>query len=177
MKTHLVLALSKIVMVILLFLNFSCSKIETGDEQCPEGYTGKNCDIQVTPDTVFVTKINVTRFPALNIQGQGWDETGNADIFVQILKNDEPLWNSTMVHQNATPDTNYIFIPVTTLALSDPLAQYAIQLYDQDDADDDDYMGGVNFISYYDDNGFPGLLILDDGGEVAFELSLEYLWE
>lgn len=176
MRIRVLLTITQIVLAALLILNFSCSKTEDGDEHCPEGWSGKNCDVQVTPDSVFVIEINVTRFPATNIQGQGWDATSDADIFVQIWKNNEQVWSSSMVHQNVTPDTNYIFIPGTTLALSDPLAQYSIQLYDQDNASEDDYMGGINFISYSDDNGFPELLILDDGGEVAFELSLEYSW-
>lgn len=177
MKIRVLSIITQILMAVLLILNFSCSKTEDGDEHCPEGWTGKNCDVQVTPDSVFVTKIIVSRFLATNIQGQSWDATSDADIFVQIWKNNEQVWSSTMVHQNATSDTNYIFIPETTLALTDPLAQYSIQLYDQDNASEDDYMGGINFISYFNDNGFPELLILDDGGDVAFELSLEYSWE
>jgi len=177
MKIHVLSSITQILMAALLILNFSCSKTEDNNEHCPEGYTGDNCDVQITPDSVFMTQINVTRFPATNIQGQSWDATSDADIFVQIWQNNEHIWSSTMVHQNALADTNYIFIPTDTIALTDPLAQYAIQLYDQDNASDDDYMGGINFISYYSDNGFPELLILDDGGEVAFELSLEYSWE
>ena len=177
MKISLISFATPILIAVLLILNFSCSKTENDNSHCPEGYTGDNCDVQLTPDSVFITQIKVTRFPDLNIQGQSWDATSDADIFVQIWQNNEHIWSSTMVHQNVIANTNYIFIPSDTIALTDPLAQYAIQLYDQDNASDDDYMGGINFISYYDDNGFPELLILDDGGEVAFELDLEYSWE
>lgn len=164
-----------LLILFMLILMLSCSKTEDGDDQCPIGFTGKNCDIQITPDSVIITKINVLRFPATNIQGQNWDADGNPDIFVQVWQNDEYIWSSSRVINNVTNDTNYNFIPTDTLALTDPLTQYAIQLYDKDD-DGDDYIGGMNFISYYDNNGFPDLLILDDGGEVAFELNLEYTW-
>lgn len=168
--------LSILIILSILILNFSCSKPEDGDEHCPEGYSGKNCDGQITPDTVFITKINVTRFPATNVQEETWDATSDADIFLQVWQNDELIWTSTMVYPNAQADTNYLFKDIS-VGLFDPMAQYSIQLYDQDNASEDDFMGGINFISYYDDNGFPELLVLDDGGKVAFELDLEYLWE
>jgi len=173
MKTIYLLSL---VLLSILILTFSCSKPEDGDEHCPEGYSGKNCDIQVTPDTVFITQINVTRFPANNVQEETWDATSDADIFVKLFQNDELFWTSTTVYQNADTATTYKFIDIT-VALFDPMAQYSIQLYDQDNASEDDFMGGISFLSYFDDNGFPELLILDDGGKVAFELDLEYFWE
>lgn len=167
-----------IVFIITLFIvNFSCSKTDDGDEHCPIGYTGSNCDVQITPDSVIITKIEVIRFPALNAQFQSWDSAGNPDIYVQILQNDELLWTSSNVHQNAKAGNVYRFIPSDTLALNDPLGQYAIYLFDEDDDGESEIMGGINFISYSSDNGFPELMILDDGGEVAFGLSLEYWWK
>lgn len=172
------LHLSNLLILTLLFLSISCSKTEDGDEHCPEGYTGKNCDIQITPDSVIITKVKVLRFPASNIQDEDWDETSNADIYIQVWQNNEQIWSSTMIYANAISDTGiqYSFLPVDTIALTDPLSQYAIQLYDQDDDSEDDYMGGINFISYSHNNGFPELMILDDEGIVAFELNLEYNW-
>lgn len=174
--TSVSIVLSCVLIFAMLILNFSCSKTDIGDEHCPEGYRGNNCDVQITPDTVFVTKINVTRFPATNSIGENWDSTSNADIFVEIWKNNEHMWTSSLVRQNALADTNHYFIPSDTIALTDPMAQYAIHLYDQDEDEDYDYIGGLNFISYTNDNGFPELMILDERVEVAFELSLEYSW-
>lgn len=172
------LHLSSFLILALLFLSISCSKTEDGDEHCPEGYTGKNCDIQITPDSVFITKIMVLRFPATNFQEENWDSTSNADIYIQVWQNNEQIWSSTMIYANAISDTGiqYRFIPTDTIVLTDPMAQYAIHLYDQDNASEDDYMGGINFIYYSNNNGFPQSMILDDGDKVAFELSLEYAW-
>ena len=175
MKLSILSTLIKLTLSTLLIINFSCSKTETGDEHCPEGYTGKNCDLQITPDSVFVTKINIIRFPAANIPGHNWDTTSDADIFVQVRQNNVEIWRSTKVFANASPDTNYIF-KTDTLVLTDQMAQYAIHLYDKDDSSDE-YMGGINFLSYTYNNGFPELLIIDDGSEVAAELSLEYAWK
>ncbi len=172
------LHISSLLILIVLFFSISCSKTEDGDEHCPEGYTGKNCDIQITPDTVFITEIKVLRFPASNILEENWDTNSNADIYVQVWQNNEQIWNSTMIFANAISDTGtqYRFIPADTIALTDQMAQYAIQLFDQDNASEDDYMGGINFISYSNNNGFPESMILDDGDKVAFELLLEYVW-
>ncbi len=176
-KTPVYTCINILLIITLLIVNFSCSKIEDGDEHCPEGYSGKSCDEQIAPDSIFVTEINVTRFPATNLQGDNWDATSNADIYVEIWKNNEQIWVSSTVLQNVPADTNYFFIPSDTLALTDPMAQYAIHLYDQDEDGESDYIGGLNFISYTDDNGFPEWMILDERGEVAFELNLEYSWE
>lgn len=175
MKLSILSTLVKLTLSILLILNFSCSKTETGDEHCPEGFTGKNCDVQITPDSIYVTKINIIRFPATNIPGQSWDSTSRADIFVQVRQNNEEIWRSQLVFINALPNTHYIFKP-DTLVLTDQMAQYAIYLFDQDD-NGDEYMGGINFISYTENNGFPEQLILDDGSELAVELDLEYGWK
>lgn len=175
MKLSILSILVRLALFTLLIINFSCSKTETGDEHCPEGYTGKNCDVQITPDSVFVTKINIVRFPPTNIPGQSWDTINDPDIFVQLRQNNVEIWRSEIVFVNASPDTNYIF-KTDTLVLTDQMAQYAIHLYDQDD-NSDEYMGGINFLSYTDNNGFPELLIIDDGSEVAAELSMEYSWK
>lgn len=176
MKLTLLSTLFKLLLSIIIIFNFSCSKIEYGDEHCPDGYSGKNCDVQIAPNSVFITQINVTRFPATNLFGHNWDTINNADIFIQVWQNDEEIWSSTKVYENAVNNTTYIFIPTDTIALTDRMAQFAIQLYDKDNTTED-YMGGINFISYSDNNGFPELLILYDGGELGFELSLEYSWE
>lgn len=177
--THTAISLitSKLIIIVLLLIIFSCSKIDDGDEHCPEGYTGGNCDIQITPDSVIVTKIKVIRFPEINAQFKNWDDDSRADIYPQLWYNNELIWTSRTVYENALSDYVYTFTPIDTIALTDPMAQYAIQLYDEDEDGDDDYMGGINFLSYYSDNGFPELLLLDDGGDIAFELSLEYLWD
>ncbi len=176
MKFNLQSTTARLLLATMLLINFACSKTENGDEHCPEGYTGKNCDVQIIPDSIFIKSINIVRFPATNIPGQSWDPDSDADIFVQVRQNNEEIWTSTKVYGNAAPDTNYIF-RADTLSLVDQMAQYAIHLYDLDDAGEIEYMGGINFISYSENNGFPELLILDDGSEVAVELSLEYSWE
>lgn len=176
MKFNLQSTTVRLLLAITLIVNFACSKTETGDEHCPEGYSGKNCDEQITPDSIYITKIKVNRFPATNLLGHNWDTTDNADIFVEVWQNNEDIWSSEVVFENAANNITYTFIPTDTLALTDHMAQYAIHLFDKDESTAD-HMGGINFISYAHNNGFPELFTLYDGGEVEFELTLEYSWK
>ena len=57
MKIRVLSSITLTLLAALLILNFSCSKTEDGDEHCPEGWSGKNCDVQVMPDSVFVIEI------------------------------------------------------------------------------------------------------------------------
>ena len=80
---------------------------------------------------------------------------------------------SSMYVTNANPSLDYQYTPSSPIVLSSPTSQYTINLYDHDDVDADDWMGGVYFTPYNSANGFPSTLILaPSGGSTSFRLEV-----
>lgn len=143
---------------------------------CPDGYSGSDCGQQRTPTQIRVSKIEITRFPATESNGAGWDLTSGADLIVEIKKGTSMIWAASTFFQNANPDIVYTYNLNPIPALTSPLEQYNITLYDYDDFDANDFMGGINFTPYSSNNGFPSIINLDAGGSVAFRLHVDYAW-
>lgn len=149
-------------------INGSCS--------CPQGYNGPACENQITPTKIRITKITVTKFPATTSSGGGWDVSNGPDIFVNIYKGSSLIWEEPAYYQNANPTLDYDFFPSPYVDLNSPNDQYTIQLYDYDDIDPNDFMGGIYFVPYSSFGGFPSVLTIDGGGTVAFKIHVTYLW-
>lgn len=143
---------------------------------CPQGFTGANCSQQVTPNSMRITSIKVTRFPATD-NGAGWDLTSGPDIYPNLSLGATVVWDSPNYNENANPSLVYTFTPSPAIVLSNPTSQYTLRLYDYDDLDADDFMGGVNFTPYSSTNGFPSEINLDPpGGPVAFQITVSYVF-
>lgn len=143
-----------------------------GECSCEEGYMGPACEEQETPSIIRISRVRVTSFPATD-NGAGWDLTSGADIYVEIYKGSTLLWDSGAFIQNANPNTNHTWNVSGFVDLNDANGQYQIFLYDYDDFDPDDLIGGYTFVPYDNQNGFPSTLILNSG-DVDFELEVEY---
>jgi len=142
---------------------------------CPEGYTGADCSQQKTPTQIRISKIDVTRFPETD-NGAGWDLTSGPDIYPELSKGSTTIWTSTTYYQNANPANIYSFDLNPIVSLTSPNDRYTIRLFDYDDLDEDDFMGGINFTPYFSTNNFPSVLTIDAGGTVAFRLHVTYVW-
>jgi len=82
---------------------------------------------------------------------------------------------SSIYYENAS-QTTYSFNISPTYDITSPNEQYTVRLYDYDSSDADDFMGGIIFYPYSNDNGFPSTLSIDGGGDVAFKLYFSYVW-
>lgn len=142
---------------------------------CPDGYSGSDCSQQVTPDRIRITKIDITRFPA-TYNGAGWDLSSGPDIYPELSKGSTTLYSASNFFQNADPSNDYSFDLVPAIDMNEPNDQYSIRLFDYDDFDADDFMGGIIFTPYSSNNGFPSTINLDAGGDVAFTLHVTYVW-
>ena len=143
---------------------------------CTQGYTGANCSQQVAPTAIRVNWIKVTSFPATDA-GAGWDPTSGPDIYPELKLGTTVIWTSPNYNQNADPAQDYTFTPNPLFNLTSPSSQYTLTLYDFDDFDADDWMGGVNFTPYTNTNGFPTTLVLSPtGAAVTFTIGVTYIW-
>ncbi len=150
----------------------ACNK----DDTCPTGYTGSSCSTQITPSKIIVSKIEVIRFPATDANGAGWDLTSGADIYPEISYNGSVVYTSSTYYTDANPNSIYVFDLSPSFDVHNPLSTYTIRLYDYDNLDADDYMGGITFTPYESSNNFPSVITIDAGGAVAFKLHLTYIF-
>lgn len=145
-----------------------------GDCDCAVGFSGPDCSDQITPTKISIEKIELTRFPAVEQNGAGWDLTSGPDIFVTMSYNNVDIYNHPSTYENANASETYVFTPSINLNIENPDDKYVISLYDFDSFDPDDFMGGIEFVPYNDENEFPEELFLDADGHVAFTLTETY---
>jgi hypothetical protein len=144
-----------------------------GECDCPEGYTGPDCSDQQTPSAIKIEEIRCTSFPATD-GGAGWDLTSAAEIYVTLERNGNTFYESGY-YENANPSLTYTFTPTGNLNMTSPLDSYNIRLYDFDDFDADDFMGGISFTPYSSTNGFPETINVQFG-DLSFELDVTYIY-
>ncbi len=146
---------------------------QDGECICDEGYTGTTCGEQETPDVINISEVTVTRLPDTTDDGGSWDFSSGPDIYVEILKGDEIIWESDTYYENASDASDYDFD--LDIQLTEPNEEYTINLYDYDESGSD-FMGGVVRTPYNSDNEFPDNITFDADGSVAFEISASYAW-
>lgn len=146
---------------------------------CAEGFTGPSCANQITPQSIQITRIDIIRFPTLNSDGLPWDLGGDPDIFPKVLKGNQILLSVFNAIENADENDVHIFEISPPVSLDEPNDEYTISLFDEDDSfldTTDDEMGAIDFIPYFSTNGFPSVISLDEGGEIAFEVHVTYIF-
>jgi hypothetical protein len=144
---------------------------------CPDGYAGPDCSQQITPNKIKINKIVVKDFSSTD-NGAGWDLTSGADIYPEIYDpQNNLLYSSSTYFSDANPQIDYDFDCSPSVDLTDPNAQYTIQLMDYDDIGSDDWMGGLYFTPYYSTNGFPSVLTYSGNTNgLSFDLHVTYTW-
>lgn len=140
---------------------------------CPPGYIGENCQTEISPASVKITRVDVIRFPG-NDNGAGWDLTSGPDIYPKIIRGSTVYYESPTAEYDANYNNDYLFNINPAAQIANPTLTYTIELWDYDQTDSDDYMGGLTFQFYNSGYGFPGTVILDGGTDVAFKIYLQY---
>lgn len=150
---------------------------------CPTGYTGTNCVIQITPSSIRINKIKVTKFPQYN-SGNNWDgccDIGDykPDLYI-TLKNSSSVLLSTGYFQDSDYYQTYEFNSGNTSSLpyyiSDVSSLLTISVYDKENIVSDELIGGYNFFLYSNTNGFPTVMTLGAGGNITFEFQVTYIF-
>jgi len=165
-------------------LNGGISTIDC-DCDCPEGYTGTDCSIQVTPSKIKITKITLIGFPLMRDSNDYWDsyifnqEEVSPDIFIRIRTTSEILYTSGYYENAISSFSGYDFIPDTPISITSPTSPIGLSVNDNDKnlIGDDTYelMVYSAFGIYDDTNGFPSVLKFDhDNPVLQFDLHLTY---
>jgi len=123
---------------------------------------------------MLIRSIQLVRFPGMNA-GANWDENDGPDIYFRLFDGAEPLAQPILDFKNADASQDYYFF-IDDIFIRNVFTEHTLQLRDYDPADDDDIMGEVKFIPYDALNNFPEKIILDNGGDIAFTLEVEYLY-
>ena len=149
---------------------------------CSQGFTGSNCDTQLMPSIIKITKIKVTSFPSTRTNLNLWDEAafGNfvrPDIFPFLYVGSTILFQG-LAAQDAVTSNSYTWTPSQPILLNTSQfnSQIGIKLYDEDSSITNEFMGGGDYYIYNSNGGFPTTLIVDQSGPVTFELTLSYVW-
>lgn len=176
-----------LVLAISMFM-FSCSSdsdSEITPLECPAGYMGTNCQTQITPAKIKITKFKVTFFN--NLDGSSsWDTNSAPDIFLQLVNGNggSNVWLSETYYPDvlSTGTNSFEFVPATPIVITNVTSLFTIYLGDNDTVDtpanSNDQMGSILSSLYSTTNGFPSTLLLTDGQATPFrvELSLQYEW-
>lgn len=150
---------------------------------CPQGYTGTNCGMQITPSSVKITKIRVTKFPDSPPNGGWWDTFPNsdADIYITLVNSSgATIYTSPTYYTNATGlgTIGYDFIPATPISIANVTSPLGINLYDYEiTIGSATLMTFLVFNPYTINGGFPPT-ITKTSSSGAFEcmISLQYTW-
>ena len=159
---------------LLFLLLLSCAFVTCKKEakNCPDHYTGSNCDEQITPTNILLKRVFVTTHPPTD-NGAGWDLTSGPDMYISILRNGTEIYNNSSNFLQNASGSNIVFD--VNLPLPSVTDFYSIRLYDYDDFDADDYMGGVQGVLYSSTNGFQTLVPFDCAGcQVGFDVQIAY---
>jgi hypothetical protein len=119
-----------------------------GECSCPVGYSGPDCGTVLTPVTMKITKIVVTKFPASMADGSGWDNFDGPDVYPKVELNDVEIFKSPMYFDDVAPGTVLTYTQGFPVTLDHPTQEYTIVLWDYDSLNDDDMIGGYNFTPF-----------------------------
>lgn len=161
-------------------LNGGTSRPDCGCN-CPSGFTGSNCNTQITPTQVKITNIRVTKFPDTN-NGNWWDTLPNsgADIYLTIENSNlTTIWTSPTYFQDATGIGTYYFdfVPTTPIIFTNLTSGYILNIYDQDTVGTDQFISFCAFNPYISSGGFPTTKTFTNSTSTfSFQLTLAYVW-
>jgi hypothetical protein len=145
---------------------------------CPDGYSGSDCSVELTPVSMTITRIEVTNYPATKSSGAGWDPSSGADPFVVFHSGTGTTYTANdfassyftdVTGQDLTFTTG---LPITVPSLS---SNWSLDMWDYDSivGDPDDLMAGVFFTPISQANGFPSSIDLNATG---FSATLYVTW-
>ena len=171
----------------IICLNGGTSNANCGCD-CTQGFTGANCETQITPTKIKITKIRVKKFPNLKPNGSNWDAFvfpgyERPDIFPALFpfQGTSVLYAGTPINDSFSyGNDTFDFTPTTPIEITQISQQFTLLLCDDDSTlnpNEFEFMGGFNFYIYNSSGGFPTTMPLNNTTSgYGFELTLSYVW-
>lgn len=172
--------MKKLLVVFLSILFFACGTDDVCDSVtcfnqgtcvdgtcvCPEGYTGSDCTLLVTPSSMTISEIRLTEMPERQSDGSEWDINDYPDVLFKLSRNGTTFTSETV--SNADPSST-ISWPVN-IQLNSVDEIHTITFYDEDVVEDD-LIGAAAIIPWSE--RFDEVLVYVDGG-IVFEMVVSY---
>jgi hypothetical protein len=163
---------------LVILLMAGCKKDGT-EKRCDKGFTGKNCDQEITPAKMQVTFIKSTALPPFD-GSSNWDPLGGMpDVYFRIVEES----TNTVVYVSGSGTNNnpldelQVDLSNSNVLINSPTSKYIIEAWDYDDLDADDYMGGIIFTPYTKGEHFPATVKLScTGCKTAWKIDFTYLF-
>ena len=184
-----------------LFLIFSCSSDNESDNSCtpvaclnggtpttdcgcdcPEGFSGLDCSVKLTPISVTITKIDVKKFPDTD-NGEPWDTlpiNSDADIYFTIENPSySEIYNELGYYEDASGLGNiiYPFTLSTPLTITNVTGYHTLKLYDNDTLSDT-LVSFIIFKPYNESlSGFPSTYTVNSlDNTFECDVTVVYTW-
>lgn len=154
--------------LLLLISLFSCKKEA---QECPKNYTGSNCDQEVKPGRVRITRIQLTNYPAKN-NGAQWDVNSIwADPYFQISDLNGVVFESGYLDEKQPASISQWDVDLVLV----PDSPVVIVFYDEDGSSDTHIDSSVLYY-YIEGRGFPDRYTFDgiDGSQISVFVTYEY---
>lgn len=161
-------------------LNGGTQTVDCGCD-CPDGFSGSDCSVKLTPTSVSITKIDIKKFPDSN-NGDWWDtlpSNSDADIYFTI---ENPagveIYNESTFYEDASGlNVTYPFTLSTPLTTTNVTGDHTLFLYDFD-TNLDDLVSLLIFKPYNASlNGFPSTYTVNNAANTfECDVTVEYTW-
>ena len=158
-----------------LLILTTCKKDDSSN--CPEGYEGPTCEIEILPTKIIFSNWVVNYFPATN-NGAPWDDSSGPDLKITLRYNSTLVTTSSLTYEDYTGSAP-VSMDFTAVLEGDDLAtdlSYSVNLVEED-ATIDEWMGGYIFTPYIENQGFPTTRTMDlSSVDVGFTFDISYEW-
>jgi len=152
---------------------------------CPEGFEGIDCAIQIEPSFLEITEIILNEFPDKTDEGLAWDADSTEyfpafednpfpDVYFVLSNLNGIIYQRTASILNVEPGMEPSLRMVEgPLRIEELYLEHKISLLDFDAAGNMDLMDQVTFFPYETDNSFPESIEVSNG-ITKFTLFLNY---
>ena len=149
----------------------------SGNCDCPPGYEGNRCQIEMQPTAITIQTVRVLYFPLYNTMGQAWDTSDGPDLYLQIKDAGQVIYTSEIVYNNASGNNGAVFEFSPNLGVFYPSRPLTFVLLDRDNLAASDIVGAIESKIYQPGEKFPSAINVHCSEcKTAFEVTVKYEW-
>ncbi|CAG5087107.1 calcium-binding EGF-like domain-containing protein [Parvicella tangerina] len=146
-----------------------------GTCNCPDGYSGSDCGVALTPTSMSITSATLTAYPMTN-GGAGWDPSSGPDVYITI--NSGTSANNNEFQSSYFADVTGQSLTFTNgfpISVPSPASNYTIGIWDYETSTGlEEFMTGLYFTPIDHDSGFPPTITLSTA---SMSITLNVEWQ